>query len=141
MSDKVLDLRKCSYAGADLRAKVLSGALMSDANYTGANLQVRVPPRPHQLLAAANAMHMHTRSHPPPPKDQIPQKQACTLCCIAAAMQVREAPHACLYFTAWQHALSDQVAGQLSGALPAAVCNASWRRRRSPASVAVSAFG
>lgn len=43
MSDKVLDLRNCGYKGADLQKKVLSGALMSGADYTGANLQVPLP--------------------------------------------------------------------------------------------------
>ncbi len=41
VSDKILDLRQCVYKGADLRAKVLAGALMSDADFSGANLQVR----------------------------------------------------------------------------------------------------
>lgn len=38
----MLDLRQCSYVGADLRAKVLSGALMANANFSGANMQVRL---------------------------------------------------------------------------------------------------
>ena len=38
----ILDLRKCEYKGADLRAKVLAGALMSDADFTGANMQEAV---------------------------------------------------------------------------------------------------
>ena len=42
VSDKVLDLRNCAYKGADLQKKVLSGALMSGADYTGANLQVPI---------------------------------------------------------------------------------------------------
>ena len=53
VSDKVLDLRQCSYVGADLRAKVLSGALMANANYTGANMQVcfSFPSHCHGLCA------------------------------------------------------------------------------------------
>jgi|LauGreDrversion4_1035100.scaffolds.fasta_scaffold598909_1 uncharacterized protein YjbI with pentapeptide repeats len=39
---RILDLRKCEYKGADLRAKVLAGALMSDADFTGANMQEAV---------------------------------------------------------------------------------------------------
>jgi uncharacterized protein YjbI with pentapeptide repeats len=31
VSDKVLDLRKCNYAGKDLSGKTLSGALLKDA--------------------------------------------------------------------------------------------------------------
>ena len=42
VSDRILDLRKCEYKGADLRAKVLAGALMSDADFTGANMQEAV---------------------------------------------------------------------------------------------------
>jgi hypothetical protein len=42
VSDKVLDLRQCKYPGANLSAKVLSGALMSNADFTGTNLQVRL---------------------------------------------------------------------------------------------------
>lgn len=43
VSDKVLDLRNCLYKDADLQKKVLSGALMSGADYTGANMQVCTP--------------------------------------------------------------------------------------------------
>eukprot|EP00892_Ulva_mutabilis_P001113 jgi/Ulvmu1/11001/UM007_0181.1 len=42
VSDKVLDLRQCQYVGADLRAKVLSGALMANADFSGANMQEAV---------------------------------------------------------------------------------------------------
>jgi uncharacterized protein YjbI with pentapeptide repeats len=38
----MLDLRKCVYAGKSLVAKVLAGALMSDADLSGANLQEAV---------------------------------------------------------------------------------------------------
>jgi len=41
VSDKLLDLRKCTYAGKDLRSTVLAGALMSEADFSGANMQVR----------------------------------------------------------------------------------------------------
>ena len=39
VSDRVLDLRKCQFDGADLSAKTLSGALMSDASFKTANMQ------------------------------------------------------------------------------------------------------
>lgn len=42
VSDKLLDMRKCSYKGANLTAKVLAGALMSEADLSGANLQEAV---------------------------------------------------------------------------------------------------
>ena len=41
VSDRVLDLRKCVYKGADLSAKVLSGALMSEADFSGTTMRVR----------------------------------------------------------------------------------------------------
>jgi Pentapeptide repeats (8 copies) len=37
---QVLDLRSCKYPGANLSGKVLSGALMSDADFSKANLKV-----------------------------------------------------------------------------------------------------
>jgi uncharacterized protein YjbI with pentapeptide repeats len=43
VSDRVLDLRQCKYPGANLSGKVLSGALMSEADFTKVNLQV--PPQ------------------------------------------------------------------------------------------------
>ena len=42
VSDKVLDLRKCSYEGADLSTKTLSGALMVNTNAKGANMRETV---------------------------------------------------------------------------------------------------
>ena len=42
MSDKLLDLRKCSFKGANLSGKVLSGALMSDADMSDSNMQEAV---------------------------------------------------------------------------------------------------
>ena len=39
VSDRVLDLRKCEFDGADLSTKVLSGALMSEASFKGANMK------------------------------------------------------------------------------------------------------
>jgi len=42
VSDKVLDLRKCSYENADLSTKTLSGALMVNTNAKGANMQETV---------------------------------------------------------------------------------------------------
>jgi len=42
VSDKVLDLRKCSYENADLSTKTLSGALMVNTNAKGANMRETV---------------------------------------------------------------------------------------------------
>ena len=42
VSDKLLDLRKCSFKGADLKAKVLAGALMSEADFSGADMKEAV---------------------------------------------------------------------------------------------------
>lgn len=42
MSDKVLDLRLCSYAGKDLRGRVLAGALLEGTDLSGSNLQEAV---------------------------------------------------------------------------------------------------
>ncbi|MEW5304739.1 MAG: hypothetical protein WDW38_009704 [Sanguina aurantia] len=42
VSDKLLDMRKCSYKGANLSAKVLAGALMSEADLSETNLQEAV---------------------------------------------------------------------------------------------------
>jgi len=39
VSDRVLDLRMCTYDGANLSQKTLSGALMSDASFKGSNMQ------------------------------------------------------------------------------------------------------
>jgi len=39
VSDKVLDIRFCNFKGANLKAKVLSGALMSETTFEGANMQ------------------------------------------------------------------------------------------------------
>jgi uncharacterized protein YjbI with pentapeptide repeats len=41
-TDKLLDLRKCDFKGGNLRAKVLAGALMSDADFSGADMQEAV---------------------------------------------------------------------------------------------------
>lgn len=40
MPAQILDLRQCSYKGKNLSAKVLAGALMSDADFSDANMQV-----------------------------------------------------------------------------------------------------
>lgn len=42
VSDKILDIRFCEYDNADLKAKVLSGALMSEASFKNANMQETV---------------------------------------------------------------------------------------------------
>ena len=38
VADKLLDLRQCKYPGADFSAKVLSGGLMSDADFSNTKL-------------------------------------------------------------------------------------------------------
>ena len=38
VSDRILDLRKCTFTGKDLSTKTLSGALMVDADFKGANM-------------------------------------------------------------------------------------------------------
>jgi uncharacterized protein YjbI with pentapeptide repeats len=55
VSDRVLDLRQCVYKGANLSGKVLSGALMSEADFSGANLRVRLCFPPAQF--SWNALH------------------------------------------------------------------------------------
>lgn len=42
MSDKILDMRLCSYAGKDLHGRVLAGALLADADLSNTNLQEAV---------------------------------------------------------------------------------------------------
>jgi uncharacterized protein YjbI with pentapeptide repeats len=42
VSDKTLDLRQCDFAGKNLSAKVLAGALLSDADLSNSNLQEAV---------------------------------------------------------------------------------------------------
>lgn len=42
MADKLLDLRKCNFKDADLSKKVLSGALISESDVSGANLREAV---------------------------------------------------------------------------------------------------
>lgn len=42
VSDKVLDLRKCDYAGKNLAGKTLAGALLAEANLSNTNLQEAV---------------------------------------------------------------------------------------------------
>mmetsp|Transcript_19236 Transcript_19236/g.48961 ORF Transcript_19236/g.48961 Transcript_19236/m.48961 type:complete len:216 (-) Transcript_19236:511-1158(-) len=42
VSDKILDLRKCSFKGANLSGKVLAGALLVDTDLSGTNLQEAV---------------------------------------------------------------------------------------------------
>jgi uncharacterized protein YjbI with pentapeptide repeats len=51
VSDRVLDLRQCKFPGANLSGKVLSGALMSEADFTKANLQVLLHPLAASLCA------------------------------------------------------------------------------------------
>ncbi|KAF8069616.1 TL17 [Scenedesmus sp. PABB004] len=42
VSDKVLDLRKCNFAGKNLSGKTLAGALLSETDLTNSNLQEAV---------------------------------------------------------------------------------------------------
>lgn len=42
VSDKLLDLRQCKFVGANLKAKVLAGALMSDADFSKADMKEAV---------------------------------------------------------------------------------------------------
>lgn len=42
VSDKVLDLRKCDFAGKNLSGKTLAGALLAEANLSNTNLQEAV---------------------------------------------------------------------------------------------------
>lgn len=42
MSDKILDIRGCSYAGKDLSGKTLAGALMVDTDMSNTNLSEAV---------------------------------------------------------------------------------------------------
>jgi hypothetical protein len=42
VSDKVLDLRKCDYAGKNLSGKTLAGALLANADLSNSNLQEAV---------------------------------------------------------------------------------------------------
>lgn len=51
VSDKLLDLRKCTYAGKDLRSTVLAGALMSEADFSGANMQEAVLTKAYAVSA------------------------------------------------------------------------------------------
>ena len=41
VSDRVLDLRQCRFPGANLSGKVLSGALMSEADFSNSDLKAR----------------------------------------------------------------------------------------------------
>lgn len=42
VSDKILDLRKCQFQGANLSAKVLAGALLADADLSKSNMREAV---------------------------------------------------------------------------------------------------
>ncbi|GBF99568.1 hypothetical protein Rsub_12193 [Raphidocelis subcapitata] len=52
VSDKILDLRKCVYAGKNLSGKVLAGALMSDADFSNANMQEAVLTKAYAVNAS-----------------------------------------------------------------------------------------
>lgn len=51
VSDRILDLRMCTYDGKDLSTKTLSGALMVDASFKGANLTEVVMSKAYALGA------------------------------------------------------------------------------------------
>merc|ERR1712048_278016 len=42
VSNKLLDLRKCDFKGADLKSKTLAGALLSDSSFVGADMKEAV---------------------------------------------------------------------------------------------------
>ena len=50
-----MDLRKCVFKGGNLQAKVLAGALMSDADFTDANMREAVLTKVGGLSGAAGA--------------------------------------------------------------------------------------
>lgn len=57
VSDTALDLRFCDLSGKNLKAKVLSGALMSESNLSGANLEEAVMSKAYAVginLSGAN---------------------------------------------------------------------------------------
>merc|ERR1711924_62936 len=45
VQDRPLDLRECALPSADLKAKTLSGALMSKSDFSGSNMQEAVLPK------------------------------------------------------------------------------------------------
>ncbi|PNH09429.1 Thylakoid lumenal 17 protein, chloroplastic [Tetrabaena socialis] len=51
VSDKLLDLRQCSFKGADLHGRVLAGGLMSDADFSGTNMQEAVLTKAYAVKA------------------------------------------------------------------------------------------
>ncbi|GIL88464.1 hypothetical protein Vretimale_15375 [Volvox reticuliferus] len=51
VSDKILDLRLCSYKGKDLHGRVLAGALLSDADLSETNLQEAVLTKAYAVKA------------------------------------------------------------------------------------------
>ena len=52
MSNSVLDLRECALAKSDLRGKTLSGALMSDADFSGSDMSEAVLTKVRLVLFA-----------------------------------------------------------------------------------------
>eukprot|EP00198_Chlamydomonas_reinhardtii_P005793 XP_001695129.1 thylakoid lumenal 17.4 kDa protein [Chlamydomonas reinhardtii] len=51
VSDKILDMRLCSYAGKDLHGRVLAGALLADADLSNTNLQEAVLTKAYAVKA------------------------------------------------------------------------------------------
>ncbi|KXZ52982.1 hypothetical protein GPECTOR_8g353 [Gonium pectorale] len=51
VSDKILDLRLCSYAGKDLHGRVLAGALMAETDMSNTNLQEAVLTKAYAVKA------------------------------------------------------------------------------------------
>ena len=74
MADKLLDLRQCKFPGADFSSKVLSGGLMSDADFSNTKLVETVltkvcsvnlallPALPSASPCIAEAAILHTQS-------------------------------------------------------------------------------
>ncbi|KAL6757510.1 hypothetical protein V8C86DRAFT_2624379 [Haematococcus lacustris] len=58
VSDKLLDLRRCDFKGANLSAKVLAGALMSESDFTDANLTEAVLTKAYAVGAVFNNADM-----------------------------------------------------------------------------------
>ena len=61
VSDKVLDLRQCKLHGSDLTAKVLSGALVADADFSRTNLREIVLTKVDSLSGAGRALAAFVR--------------------------------------------------------------------------------
>ena len=65
VSDRILDLRKCAYDGKDLSTKTLSGALMVDASFKGANLTEVVMSKAVRARRRLHRRRLHQRRRRP----------------------------------------------------------------------------